>query len=84
MGHASSSEFEQDPDIRSVRRNRVTLGGNRFVSKGITWLQSPCAAFHRGWLKFLMTTLTSAELIKSGTVQPSRSYSDMQASAKPL
>jgi len=30
MGHASSSEFEQDPDIRSVRRNRVTLGRQSF------------------------------------------------------
>lgn len=35
-------------------------------------------------LPLFITTLTSSGLIRSGTVQPSRSYSAMHCSAKPL
>ena len=37
-----------------------------------------------GHYRFFITTLTSFGLMRSGTVQPSRSYSAMHCSAKPL
>jgi len=69
----------------SLRRKKaLNTGDPRMTPSGQTAEESREVLFACAHLDFLRKTLTSSGLIKSGTVQPSRSYSAMHCSAKPL
>ena len=68
---------QQRPD------SQLSLWVHAYWELGIGIRELPrCYVF--GVVIFFMITLTSSGLIRSGTVQPLRSYSAMHCSAKPL
>ena len=64
-------------DVHITPSSRLVSGLRRHAVEDSYVRSSACVIF-------FMMTLTSSERIMSGTVQPSRSYSAMHCSAKPL